>query len=1018
MSAPYTIAFYVNSVPVTRAVRDGEASLGGSESACFGLARALSAQGHDVHILAQRLAEDARGVDAAGVTWHDAGPHDAEVYHWCGVVEPDLFVSLRMAHIFAAPIQARYRVLWNQDLLTGGGVRDAIMATSWQVDRYVYVSDYHRRQWEDVCPDLRGLGWVTRNGFDPAHVPTDVAKVPGRICYISRPERGLAPLLEMWPALKAAVPHAELHLTRYASMYDGEGGQVRAMCDAYDRMTAEVSARVPGIVVHQGGLGKADLYRLIASSEVMWYPGVAGFAETSCVAAIEAQACGTDFVGSRKGALPETAPYAWLLDGDAMTPEYQRQSVQTVVRALTAPDTRERRVRMDKVWAHVQARYAYAAIAVDWSEWLTEAFADRYATQTRGVLAQLLQYDDHVVALPVARGLDDADAVARCERVIAGQDMTADDYAERALPDAVHEAATDGRLRACVPSFAGCRHVLDLACGNGAFAIALAQADPAVRVTGLDYAADNIARGREAAARAGVADRVRFEAVALYDFDAQRIDPTGLARMADAEPPVDGVFVGEFLEHIADVTGFLSGVASAVAHGTRVVCTMPSGPFTELAIPGQSIKRGHVHHYAYDDLVGIFGRQQDIGIAVMSATLETPRGNPCTHWHVSFRTSAEPFGTRDVTRRAVTTRPMPRLTVGILVGPGAAVDLPRCLLTVRDVADEIVLGVCGRGHDIDEIARLAARDGARVIEMPAVADLEHGFAQARNTLLEAATGEWFLWIDTDEQLVGGQALRKYLDAHTFAGYVIRQNHLQLDADRFHDEPVRLFRTDRGIRFFGCVHEQPQMGDPNRDIWPVLGPTDVQIAHYGYLTEGVRRKKSQTRNLSLLVRDRQHFAERLLGRVLWMREFATWLVEIGHKRPTYEHAMRSLVGTFGPEALSHLVFEGEPIPMSGQALAAFAADYYERHFPDHAHPLAKLARPFYETALQVLPGSWEMAYSFAARQGGLQGRGARQSRAWVRSLDDARGVLAQAHASLADAFRAETVKTDPALEEAV
>ena len=50
-----SLAFLVDSVPFTKAVRDGLTSLGGSESACLGLARALQARGHDVHIYATKL---------------------------------------------------------------------------------------------------------------------------------------------------------------------------------------------------------------------------------------------------------------------------------------------------------------------------------------------------------------------------------------------------------------------------------------------------------------------------------------------------------------------------------------------------------------------------------------------------------------------------------------------------------------------------------------------------------------------------------------------------------------------------------------------------------------------------------------------------------------------------------------------------------------------------------------------------------------------------------------------------
>lgn len=1024
----YTIAFYVNSVPIRLAERDGQASLGGSESACFGLARALARRGHAVHIHAQQLHADARGVDADGVTWHDAGAEDAAVYEWCDVVEPDVVVSLRMAHLFRLPVRARFRALWNQDMLVPSSAAQGIASIAWQLDALVYVSQYHRKQWEGVAPDLARIpSYVTRNGYDPAHVPTDVAKVPGRVCYISRPERGLEPLLQMWPAVRAAVPHAELHVTRYGSMYDGEGSEVARMCAAFDAHTAAVQAAVGGIVQHAGGLGKADLYRLIASSEVMWYPGVVDFAETSCVAAIEAQACGTFFVGSAKGALPETAPCALLLSGDASTEDYQRRSSDYVATALLGRSP----VMADWVArgrAHV-AGYTYDAIAGDWSAWLDEAFEARLQAHRPAVLRQLLQYDDHVPALQVAEelfelSLDEfghavqgpegkpatwSDAIAFCQRVIAGRDQTAEDYGDRAISDPLAEAAHSGRLHAAADALQGCTRVLDVACGNGAFALLLAQRDPQVRIVGLDYSAANIAKARETAARIGVADRVTFIEAAVYDFASHTSRlAEAVFQAGHAGTPFDGAFIGEFLEHIVAPDTLLADVAT-LAPGGRVACTMPSGPWTELMPHDVPVKRGHVHHYAYDDLHALFGAQQDVQVTVLDAG-QSPRGPKVATWLVSYRASDAPLGQRDLSHRIVTTRPMPTLSVGLIVREGDYLELPRCLATVRDIADELIIAVCGGGPSVTAIAEDV---GATVLQLPDVAALPGGFAEARNAVLDAATGEWFLWVDADEQVVGSTALRQYLETPYFAGYSLRQQHLQLDAERFFDEPVRLFRRDCGARFCGVVHEQPQTTpDGNGDIWPVLALVDVQIAHYGYLVEGVRRAKSQGRNLPLLLRDRQVYPDRELGRVLWLREFATWLGELQARRPTYVEAIQTLVAEAGgAEPVVQHVFEGQDIPRTGAELARFAAGYYERHFPEVTSLRAQLARPFYEAALRHLPEAWHIDYAFAAAQGGLRGR-AKPKPFWTRSVADMDAMLRLESDKLRTVMRPAPVDVDP------
>jgi hypothetical protein len=97
-------------------------------------------------------------------------------------------------------------------------------------------------------------------------------------------------------------------------------------------------------------------------------------------------------------------------------------------------------------------------------------------------------------------------------------------------------------------------------------------------------------------------------------------------------------------------------------------------------------------------------------------------------------------------------------------------------------------------------------------------------------------------------------------------------HLTLDGGLGSDKPVRIFRTRPDIQFYGCVHEQPQMGDCNGDIMPALEINDVALPHLGYLTEGIRRDKMLHRNRLLLVRDQQVFPDRRLGKVLWVREY--------------------------------------------------------------------------------------------------------------------------------------------------
>lgn len=62
---------------------------------------------------------------------------------------------------------------------------------------------------------------------------------------------------------------------------------------------------------------------------------------------------------------------------------------------------------------------------------------------------------------------------------------------------------------------------LDVGCGTGTIAILLAQAFPQARITALDFDARSIVMARENAARAGVAERIRFIQQSATELDGQ-----------------------------------------------------------------------------------------------------------------------------------------------------------------------------------------------------------------------------------------------------------------------------------------------------------------------------------------------------------------------------------------------------------------------------------------------------------------------------------------------------------------
>lgn len=1047
---PLSIWFAMDSVDFPRDTIEGKTSLGGSESAMIGTAQALARRGHDVHIFASRMqlgADDPR--EYAGVVWHDL----TELVSLMPFGEPDVFCALRLTGPYLAmKSSARLNLLWNQDMLA----HVAMIAHALpQIDVMVYVSEYQRQQWagvEVIEPDHRrqrrdwhGMvdrmpSFVTRNGFDPTLVPTWPEKLPEMIqrleavteiqladmpaevarrielqrealrgmrkegalpvrsphtfIHISRPERGLDPLIQMWPKIRKAIPDAVLKVCRYSSMYDKAGwGKV---CESFDSKLQRLARRVGGIEF-LGELNKPQLYQELTRASFMLYPGVDSFAETSCIAAIEAQACGCVFIGSYKGALPETlGPGAGILiEGDAESEAYQTAYVAQVVKMVEALDAKS---AVYPAWqeagrSHVFPAYTFDAIAADWDAFLRSTFQTRYRNNKSAVMRNLLQHDHHAAARLVAEdilaensreasanqaGLEALAAITRCDDVLAQRAQTAEDYSLRTTDTEVEAAGSarfhkvldqmDGWMQSLnLPPHVGFR-LLDIACGNGAFALAALRRFPNLFVQGWDYSPGVIKQATEALRKAGFSDRCRFSQ----------------GGWQEARPGhYDLLFCGEFLEHTERPWEVVNTLTGLVQPGGRCFMTMPHGPWTELMPTHIPIKRGHTHEFSLRDLHTLYGQWTDFSLEYAGMG-DSPRGNPCGTWHISWQrpndnTVATPLTDAAAHLKAVqtqapmpesqpldywrtiqVTRPYQSVVAMMIAGDGAEQWLAKSLESVWNVVDRIVVRDSGLApHNRAAVVSILSRyPNAELIDGGWIVPENGGFAAARNACLDYVTQtyapDWVFWLDADEHLVGADQLHRFLYAGggPYRGFTIRQQHLCLDVPNFFDTPVRVFRPrgiDPAIRFYGIVHEQPE-DVMDEGIWPALDYPQTHLVHLGYITGHVRRAKQGSRNLGLLKAELAGPNPRQLAYGLFIRDLVT--------EATYE------------------INETGQLSPKGQQLLALAIDgWHDKGFDDPHARLHHIIWPFYQSALKMLQMGVEVQWSFAAGQPGFKGKAA-------------------------------------------
>jgi 2-polyprenyl-6-hydroxyphenyl methylase/3-demethylubiquinone-9 3-methyltransferase len=133
------------------------------------------------------------------------------------------------------------------------------------------------------------------------------------------------------------------------------------------------------------------------------------------------------------------------------------------------------------------------------------------------------------------------------------------------IPRGLEPPDCETRMEFLLSCVAPGERVLDVGCGEGAFAAALAQAGASV--VAVDVAEEPLARAREA----------------HPELDLRLIDGEGAWELPDAA--FDVVWAGEVIEHVADTAAWLSEVRRVlVPGGTLLLSTPAHGALTRLRL--------------------------------------------------------------------------------------------------------------------------------------------------------------------------------------------------------------------------------------------------------------------------------------------------------------------------------------------------------------------------------------------------------------------------------------------------
>lgn len=230
------------------------------------------------------------------------------------------------------------------------------------------------------------------------------------------------------------------------------------------------------------------------------------------------------------------------------------------------------------------------------------------------------------------------------------------------------------------------------------------------------------------------------------------------------------------------------------------------------------------------------GRQADANAVLAKARQACPRSRLLT------RLTKPPGGKASRRSRQTGRDPAaPTITLCMIV-KNEQEYLPRCLASIKALADQIIVVDTG---STDRTVEIAQSFGA-VVHHHA---WEGNFSKARNISMGYADGDWILILDADEQI---EAADIPLIKHTIAETTFRA--LSVSVYNYSAQKrmytsflpsIRMFRRDLGAYYEGIVHNQLRF--PSEE--GVLR-VPVRINHYGYglAPELMARKVARTKAL--------------------------------------------------------------------------------------------------------------------------------------------------------------------------
>lgn len=165
-------------------------------------------------------------------------------------------------------------------------------------------------------------------------------------------------------------------------------------------------------------------------------------------------------------------------------------------------------------------------------------------------------------------------------------------------------------------------------------------------------------------------------------------------------------------------------------------------------------------------------------------------------------------------------------------------NLRKCLNSVKDIVDEIIIVDTG---STDKTKEIAFSYNAKVYDY----EWDNNFSNARNYALNKSTSDWNLILDADEYLldINLTTLKHFLKSNRDAiGQVKIISSFEQDGEIRNYESFISRLSPSGVYFEGAIHEQLKSDLPRKVV-------DITLDHNGYLNTN-----KFDRNISILLDD--------------------------------------------------------------------------------------------------------------------------------------------------------------------